>query len=57
MFRLLRNGQSTLEDVIILTAIVAAIIFAATRFIKPKVENSLEHVSNEMENAVNRINY
>lgn len=30
-------GQSTLEYVIVLTAIVAAILFAATQFIKPSV--------------------
>ncbi|MFA5039179.1 MAG: hypothetical protein WC732_05825 [Candidatus Omnitrophota bacterium] len=32
-----RSGQSTLEYVIVLTAIVAAILFAATQFIKPGV--------------------
>ena len=32
-------GQSTLEYVIVLTAIVAAILFAATQFIKPSVNN------------------
>ena len=30
-------GQSTLEYVIVLTAIVAAILFAASQFIKPSV--------------------
>ena len=30
-------GQSTLEYVIVLTAIVAAILFAAAQFIKPSV--------------------
>ena len=32
-----RVGQSTLEYVIVLTAIVAAILFAAAQFIKPNV--------------------
>lgn len=32
-----KSGQSTLEYVIVLTAIVAAILFAATQFIKPGV--------------------
>jgi len=52
-----KKGQSTLEYVIILTAIVAGIIYAATKFVKPKVESSLEHVSGEMENAVSKIKY
>ncbi len=32
-----RSGQSTLEYVIVLVAIVAAILFAAAQFIKPNV--------------------
>ena len=52
-----RRAQSTLEYVIILTAIVAAIIFAATKFIKPKVESSMSHVATEMDNAVGKIKY
>lgn len=52
-----RKGQSTLEYVIILTAIIGAILFAATQFIKPRVQNSLDSVTNTMEKQVNKINF
>lgn len=51
-----KKGQSTLEYVIILTAIVAGILFAAVTFLKPKVESSMSHIANEMEAGVNRLN-
>jgi len=51
-----RKGQSTLEYVIILTAIIAAIVFAAATFLKPKVESSLEHVTGQMELGVQQLN-
>ncbi len=52
-----RKGQSTLEYVIILTAIIGGILFAATQFIKPRVENSLNSVTNKMEEQVNKISF
>jgi uncharacterized protein (UPF0333 family) len=52
-----KSGQSTLEYVLILTAIVGAIIITATKFVKPKVEGSVEHVSNEMADQVDRIKF
>ncbi|MFA5411598.1 MAG: hypothetical protein WC321_07080 [Candidatus Omnitrophota bacterium] len=52
-----RKGQSTLEYVIILTAIVAGIIIAANMAVQPKVRDSLTHVSGQMEKAVEKINY
>ena len=51
-----RKGQSTLEYVIILTAIIAAILFAAATYLKPRIEQSLDHVTNEMEQGINIIN-
>ena len=51
------KGQSTLEYVVILTAIIAAIIFAATTFMRPRVSASLDHVTNEMNNQVNLIKF
>ena len=50
-----RKGQSTLEYVIILTAIIAAIVFAAVTFLKPKVQSSLDHVTTEMETGVQQL--
>lgn len=52
-----KSGQSTLEYVLILTAIVGAIIITATKFVKPKVEGSVEHVSTQMEDQVKRIEF
>ena len=52
-----RKAQSTLEYVLVLTAIIAAVIFAASMFIKPKVQSSLEHVSNQMESQVKKIDF
>lgn len=53
----MNKGQSTLEYVIILTVIIAAIIYGATQFLKPKVEDSMSHVSNEMGKGVERISF
>ena len=52
-----RRGQSTLEYVLVLTAIIAAIIYVAVQFVKPRVESSMDHVTNEMQNQVNRIHF
>jgi len=43
-----RGGQSTLEYVIVLTAIVAAILFAATQFIRPNVNAIYGQVGNRL---------
>ncbi|MDP2905739.1 MAG: hypothetical protein Q8O22_05500 [Candidatus Omnitrophota bacterium] len=55
MFR--KKGQSTLEYVLILTAIIGAIIVAATTFVKPRVEESLNHVTQEMKDQVEKIQF
>jgi uncharacterized protein (UPF0333 family) len=51
------KGQSTLEYVIILTAIIAAIIFAAASFLKPRLESGLDHVSNQMQRGMNVVRF
>ena len=51
------KGQSTLEYVIILTAIIAAIIVAAQMFLKPKLESSLDHTTTQMQQGVERIQF
>ena len=50
-----RKGQSILEYVIIFAAIVAAVIFAATKFIKPAVETGMEDAAGAMETATGRL--
>lgn len=52
-----RKGQSTLEYVIILTAIIAAIVFAAATMLKPRIESGMNHVSQEMESGMNVIHF
>jgi len=52
-----RRAQSTLEYILVFTAVVAAIIFFANSVLKPKVGNMLEHVANEAETAVNHISF
>lgn len=52
-----KRGQSTLEYVIILTAIIAVVIAFAAGFLKQRVQGSLEHASTEMEDQVNKINF
>ena len=45
------KGQSILEYVIVLTAIVAAIVVAATTFIKPAIDGSLDNASKSMKGS------
>lgn len=53
----MRKGQSTLEYVLVLTAIIGGIIFAATQFVKPRVEKSLDHVTDQMQSQVEKIDF
>lgn len=48
---LCKAGQSTMEYVIVLTAIIAAILFAAVTFIKPSVNRVYNESSSRMEGA------
>jgi len=50
-----RKGQSTLEYVIILTAIVAAVIVGA-KVVGGKVGNSMSSVATKMDDKVSTIN-
>lgn len=52
-----KTGQSTLEYVIILAAIVGAIIFIATTVMKPKLQSSYETLGTKMEDKVGEINF
>ena len=52
-----KKAQSTLEYIIIFTAIVGAILLAANTFIKPKMESILEHVATEAETAVKHVTF
>ena len=50
------KGQSVLEYVLILTAVIAAIIVVSQNVGK-RVQNSVDSVTNEMENAANKIKF
>jgi Flp pilus assembly pilin Flp len=50
-----RKGQSVLEYVIVLTAIVAIVAVAAGKWIAPAVENALQDSSNAVEDAGGRL--
>lgn len=52
-----KKGQSTLEYVLVLTAIIGAIMVAAQTIIRPGVSNTLNSVTNQMETQVSRINF
>ena len=51
-----KTGQSTLEYVVVLTAIIAAITLAVPK-IKQAVQNAFEHAADEMETQVEKIEY
>ena len=52
----LRAGQSTLEYVIILAAVVGAIIAVAAA-LKPRLVTTYDTLGNKMENKVNLVNF
>ena len=52
-----KKGQNVLEYVIILTVIIAAIILASKAYLKPSVEKSVKHVSDQMEKQVEKIDF
>lgn len=50
-----KKAQSTLEYIVILTAIVGVIIFAAAKWINPAVKNSLGEAEAAIGKAANKI--
>jgi Flp pilus assembly pilin Flp len=50
-----KKGQSILEYVIVLTAIVAAIIFAAVNYIQPAVKKGLENVGTSINKSTGQL--
>lgn len=50
-----KRAQSILEYVIVLTAIVGIIIFAAVNYMKPAVEKTIQHSATAIENAAEKI--
>jgi len=52
-----KRAQSTLEYIIIFTAVIGAILLAANTIIKPKMNNMLDHVATQAETAVSHVNF
>ena len=52
-----RKAQSTLEYVLVLTAIIAVVAAFAAGFLRKSTQNSLEHVAGQMQNQVQKIDY
>ena len=50
--RVSKKGQSVLEYVIVLTAIIAVIIAAATAVIRPAVDTTMNRAAGSITNAV-----
>jgi len=51
-----QKGQSTLEYVIILTAVIAAVLIGA-RYLGQRVNDSMTHAGDEMQSGVERIHF
>ena len=50
-----KRGQSVLEYAIVLTVIVAAIAYAATQYIKPAVDRTINSASKSITDAAGRL--
>ena len=50
-----KKGQSILEYVIILTAVIACILWAATQFIGPAVKTGLENATTAVGTAADKL--
>ncbi len=50
-----KKGQSILEYVIVLTAIVGALVWAAATLIKPAVETGLNDTTQSIQNVSTRL--
>ncbi len=52
-----RRAQSTLEYVLVLTAIIAVVAAFAAGFLRTKTKDSLEHVATQMNTQVQKIDF
>ncbi len=55
MVRRKQKGQSTLEYVIILSAIVGLILYAAFTFVKPKIDQAYKDVNGSLGRAADKV--
>ena len=57
MFMRNRKGQSTLEYVIILSAVIGAIILVANTMMKPKLQSSYNDLTDKMQDKVKEVEF
>lgn len=50
-----RKAQSTLEYILVLTAVVGLIIFAAATWIKPSTQKALEDANDAIDKAADKL--
>ena len=50
-----KRGQSTLEYILVLAAVLLALIAAATQFVKPSADRTLSQSQQVIQNSANRI--
>ena len=55
--RLGMKGQSIVEYVLIITAVIAVVMVFAAGLFRTNLQDSLEHVSDEMQTQVERIGW
>ena len=51
------RGQSTLEYVIILAAIIGAIVLVANTILKPKLQGTYNSLTDKMQNKAGEVNF
>jgi Flp pilus assembly pilin Flp len=51
----LKKAQSTLEYVLVLTAIVGVILWAAVSLVKPKVQKAFDDTATSIENTADEV--
>jgi len=51
------RGQSTLEYVIIVAAVIGAIVVVAATFLRPKLETSYDGLTTKMENKIGTVSF
>jgi len=52
-----KKAQSTLEYIIIFTVVIGAILFAANTMVRGRMQNIIDHVSEQAQTAVDHVEF
>jgi len=52
-----KKAQSTLEYIIIFTVVIGAILFAANTMVRGRMQNIIDHVSEQAQTAVDHVDF